>query len=124
MEKVQTFGGKVVACSDSDGYIVDDTGIDLSLVKEIKEGRRGRICDYVTLKGAGAHYVAEGSLWDVPCDVALPCATQNELTGKDAVALLRNGVVAVAEGANMPSTPEAVRAFQTAGILFAPGKAA
>lgn len=124
MEKVQTFGGKVVACSDSDGYIVDEAGIDLALVKEIKEVRRGRICDYVALRGAGAHYIAEGSIWDVPCDVALPCATQNELTGRDAATLLHNGVVAVAEGANMPSTPEAVRAFQAAGILFAPGKAA
>ena len=124
MEKVMTFGGKVVACSDSDGYIVDEAGIDLALIKEIKEIRRGRISDYVALRGAGAHYITEGSIWDVPCDVALPCATQNELTGKDAGALLRNGVVAVAEGANMPSTPEAVRAFQAAGILFAPGKAA
>lgn len=109
MEKIQAFGGKVVACSDSDGYIVDEAGIDVALVKEIKELRRGRICDYVGLRGAGAHYIAEGSIWDVPCDVALPCATQNELTGKDA---------------NMPSTPEAVRAFQAGGILFAPGKAA
>jgi glutamate dehydrogenase (NADP+) len=124
MEKIQAFGGKVVACSDSDGYIVDEAGIDLALVKEIKELRRGRICDYVALRGAGAHYIAEGSIWDVPCDVALPCATQNELTGKDAASLLRNGVMAVAEGANMPSTPEAVRAFQAGGILFAPGKAA
>ena len=124
MEKIQAFGGKVVACSDSDGYIVDEAGIDVALVKEIKELRRGRICDYVGLRGAGAHYIAEGSIWDVPCDVALPCATQNELTGKDAASLLRNGVMAVAEGANMPSTPEAVRAFQAGGILFAPGKAA
>ncbi|OYW30635.1 MAG: glutamate dehydrogenase [Caulobacter sp. 12-67-6] len=124
MEKIQAFGGKVVACSDSDGYIVDEAGIDLALIKEIKEIRRGRIGDYAALRGAGAHYIAGGSIWDVPCEVALPCATQNELTGRDAATLLRNGVVAVAEGANMPSTPEAVRAFHVAGILFAPGKAA
>lgn len=124
MEKVQTFGGKVVACSDSNGYVVDETGIDLNLVKEIKEVRRGRISDYIDLKGRGARYVERGSIWDVPCEVALPSATQNELTGKDAASLIGNGVIAVAEGANMPSTPEAIRAFQAAGVLFAPGKAA
>lgn len=124
MAKIIAFGGTIVACSDSGGYVVDEDGIDLKLVKTIKEERRGRISEYVKLKGNSAHYVERGSIWDVPCQVAMPSATQNELTGKDAHTLIRNGVVAVGEGANMPSTPEAVHAFQTAGILFAPGKAA
>lgn len=128
VEKVQSFGGKVIAVSDSSGYVVDEAGIDLELMKEVKEVRRGRIADYVRLKGEGrsAHFVAVGedSIWNVPCDVAMPSATQNELTGKDARALLSNGVVAVGEGANMPCTPEAVRIFQEAGVMFAPGKAA
>ena len=124
MEKVLEFGGRIVACSDSNGYIVDENGIDLDLVKEIKEVRRSRISDYARLKGNGCHYVENGSLWQVACDVAMPSATQNELTGKDARALVKNGVIAVGEGANMPCTPDAVRIFQEAGILFAPGKAA
>ena len=124
MEKVVEFGGKIVACSDSNGYVVDEDGIDLRLVKEIKEVRRERISEYARLKGAGAHYIEAGSIWDAPCDVAMPSATQNELTGKDARVLVKNGVLAVGEGANMPSTPEAVRIFQEAGVLFAPGKAA
>ncbi len=124
MEKIIAFGGTIVACSDSNGYVVDERGIDVKLVKAIKEERRGRISEYVKLRGNGAHYVERGSIWDVPCQVAMPSATQNELTGKDAVTLIKNGVVAVGEGANMPSTPEAVHAFQQAGILFAPGKAA
>lgn len=124
MEKVSEFGGKIVACSDSNGYVVDESGIDFALVKEIKEVRRGRISEYVKLKGADACFVEGGSIWDVPCDVAMPCATQNELTGKDAKTLVKNNVIAVGEGANMPSTPEAVRLFQAAGVMFAPGKAA
>lgn len=124
MEKVIKFGGKIVACSDSNGYVVDEDGIDLELVKEIKEVRRERISEYARLKGAGTHYIEAGSVWDVPCDVAMPSATQNELTGKDARTLVKNGVLAVGEGANMPCTPEAVRIFQEAGVLFAPGKAA
>jgi glutamate dehydrogenase (NADP+) len=124
MEKIKEFGGVVIACSDSKGYVVDDEGIDLNLVKEIKEIRRERIELYARRKGTGTHYVAGGSIWDVPCDVAMPCATQNELTGKDAASLVRNRVIAVGEGANMPCTPEAVRIFQEAGVLFAPGKAA
>ena len=123
MEKIAEFGGKVVACSDSNGYVVDDDGVDLALVKEIKEVRRGRISDYVRAKSS-AHYIEGGSIWDVPCDVAMPSATQNELTGKDAQTLVRNKIVAVGEGANMPCTPEAIRVFQEAGVLFAPGKAA
>jgi glutamate dehydrogenase (NADP+) len=124
MEKVIEFGGKIVACSDSNGYVVDDGGIDLALVKEIKEVRRQRISEYIKLKGAGARFVEAGSIWDVPCEIAMPSATQNELTGKDARTLVRNGVIAVGEGANMPCTPEAVRLFQEAGVMFAPGKAA
>jgi glutamate dehydrogenase (NADP+) len=124
MEKVIEFGGIIAACSDSGGYIIDENGIDLDLLKEIKVVRRERISEYARLKGTGSHYVEGGSIWDVPCDVAMPSATQNELTGKDAKALIANGVIAVGEGANMPSTPDAVRLFQEAGILFAPGKAA
>jgi glutamate dehydrogenase (NADP+) len=123
IEKIQELGGKVVACSDSNGYVVDESGIDLELLKEIKETRRERIEQYA-LRRPGAHFVAKGSIWDVPCDVAMPSATQNELTGKDARTLISNGVVAVGEGANMPSTPEAVRLFQEARVLFGPGKAA
>ena len=123
MEKILEFGGSVVACSDSAGYVVDEAGIDLDLVKEIKEVRRGRISEYVKERRA-ARYVEKGSIWDVPCEVAMPSATQNELTGKDAKTLVKNGVVAVGEGANMPSTPDAVRILQEAGVLFAPGKAA
>ena len=124
MEKVIEFGGIIAACSDSNGYVVDENGIDLDLVKEIKDARRERISEYARLKGAGSHFVEGGSIWDVPCAVAMPSATQNELTGKDAKTLIDNGVIAVGEGANMPSTPDAVRLFQEAGILFAPGKAA
>jgi glutamate dehydrogenase (NADP+) len=126
IEKVQSFGGKVIACSDSGGYVFDENGIDLALIKEIKDVRRRRIEEYAKAKGTGAHFVpaGKGSVWNVPCDVAMPSATQNELSGKDAAALVKNGVVAVGEGANMPSTSEAIRLFQHAGVLFAPGKAA
>lgn len=124
IEKIRQFGGVVVACSDSNGYIVDENGIDLDLVKEIKEIRRERISEYARIKGSGTHFIEKGSIWDVPCDVAMPSATQNELTGKDAKTLVKNGLVAVGEGANMPCTPEAVRLFQGAGVLFGPGKAA
>ncbi|HEY8360657.1 MAG TPA: NADP-specific glutamate dehydrogenase [Ramlibacter sp.] len=128
VEKVQSFGGKVTAVSDSSGYVVDEQGIDLSLLKQIEEVRRGRISDYLQLKGEGrgAYFVksGEGSIWDVACDVAMPSATQNELTGRDAKALVSNGVIAVSEGANMPCTPDAVRIFQESGVMFAPGKAA
>ncbi|MCB5408705.1 NADP-specific glutamate dehydrogenase [Pseudogemmobacter faecipullorum] len=126
--KVTSFGGKVIAMSDSSGYVVDENGIDLALIKEIKEIRRARISEYVRIKGEGkgVYFVkaGDGSIWDVACDVAMPSATQNELTGKDAKALVKNGVVAVGEGANMPSTPDAIRVFQEAGVMFAPGKAA
>ncbi|TCH96102.1 NADP-specific glutamate dehydrogenase [Roseococcus sp. SYP-B2431] len=123
VEKIHELGGKVIAMSDSGGYVVDEEGIDLALVKDIKENRRERISQYVKERGSAHHYT-EGSIWSVPCDIAMPSATQNELTGRDAELLLRNGVIAVAEGANMPSTPEAVRVFQEGGVLFGPGKAA
>ncbi len=123
IEKIREFGGRVIACSDSNGYVVDESGIDLELVKEIKEVRRARISEYTRLKGGGTYYVAQGSIWAVPCDVAMPSATQNELNGKDAAILVKNGVLAVGEGANMPCTPDAVRVFQRAGVLFGPGKA-
>ena len=109
--------------SDSSGYVVDEAGIDLDLLKQVKEVERGRVADYVARR-PGAKLVADGSVWDVPVDVALPCATQNELDDKDAATLLKNGCVAVSEGANMPSTPKAVEAFQAAGILYGPAKAA
>lgn len=123
-EKATELGGKVVALSDSNGYIYDPNGIDLDLVKQIKEVQRLRIREYVTHhKDAEYHEGCKG-IWTIKCDIALPCATQNELDGAAAETLIANGVIAVAEGANMPSTPEAIDAFQAAGILFAPGKAA
>ncbi|MEN9060281.1 MULTISPECIES: NADP-specific glutamate dehydrogenase [Ponticoccus] len=126
IEKVQSFGGKVIACSDSSGYIIDEAGIDLELLQEIKTVRRQRITEYARRRGDGVHFVAvgKGSVWDVPCDVAMPSATQNELSGKDAKTLVKNGVQAVGEGANMPCTPEAIRILRDAGVLFGPGKAA
>ena len=123
IEKVQQLGGKVVACSDSGGYIYDENGIDLDCVKEIKEVRRGRISEY-SKSQPRCKYVAGGSIWDIPCDIALPCATQNELNGRDAASLVKNGCTIVAEGANMPTTPEGTQIFHEAGIAFGPGKAA
>ena len=123
-EKATALGAKVVAMSDSNGYIYDENGIDLAVVKQIKEVERGRIKEYAA-RVKGAKYV-EGcrGIWSVKCDIALPCATQNALNGEEAAMLIKNGVIAVAEGANMPSTPEAVEAFQKAGVLFGPAKAA
>ncbi|MFD8232372.1 NADP-specific glutamate dehydrogenase [Streptomyces sp. NPDC059696] len=122
-EKVHALGGLVVACSDSSGYVVDEDGLDLELLKEVKEVRRARISAYAEARPA-ARFSDRGSVFDVPCDIALPCATQNELNQQDAVALVKNGVLAVAEGANMPCTPDAVEVFRDARILFGPGKAA
>ncbi|MGU3502803.1 NADP-specific glutamate dehydrogenase [Mycobacterium sp. C31M] len=124
IEKVQSLGGVVVACSDSSGHIIDDKGINLDLVKEIKERRRGRISEYVDARDGAAQFRTGHSVWQVPCDIALPCATQNELTGTDASALIESGCQIVAEGANMPCTPDAVKYFGEAGVVFAPGKAA
>ncbi len=122
-EKVHQLGGKVVALSDSCGYIYDKDGINLDLVKEIKEVRRGRISEYVE-EVPTAVYTEGTGIWSIPCDVALPCATQNELNLDDAKTLKANGCIAVAEGANMPSTREATDFYLENGILFMPGKAA
>ncbi|TCK61531.1 NADP-specific glutamate dehydrogenase [Seleniivibrio woodruffii] len=123
VEKINHLGGKVVAMSDSNGYIYDKRGVDLSLVKQLKEVERRRIKDYCdTYKGAT--YVEGGNIWEVPCQVAMPSATQNELDEKDAEMLVKNGCIAVGEGANMPTTPEGTKVFLNAGVLFGPGKAA
>ena len=121
-EKATALGAKVVTMSDSSGYIYDAGGIDLGVVKEIKLERRGRIAEYVDAHPT-ARFVAGAKVWQVPCDIALPCATQNELSGDDAAQLIKGGVKLVAEGANMPCTPEAIEAFQAAGVLYGPGKA-
>ena len=123
IEKAHQLGGTVVACSDSGGVVHDPKGIDFDLLKQIKEVERGRVSQYAERRGS-ATYTDRGNIWDIPCDVAFPSATQNELTGRDAKALVSNGCIAVSEGANMPSTPEAVDVFQEAGIAFGPGKAA
>ncbi|MDD2620389.1 MAG: NADP-specific glutamate dehydrogenase [Syntrophomonadaceae bacterium] len=122
-QKVQQLGGKVVALNDSNGYIYDKDGINLDTVKRIKEVERGRIKDYVKVHPTAEYFEGTG-IWKIKCDVALPCATQNELDEEDAKALVANGCFAVAEGANMPSTPEAVKVFQANKVMFAPGKAA
>ena len=124
-EKAIEFGAKVVTMSDSSGYIFDVDGISeekLAFVMELKNERRGRISDYVD-KFPSAVYIEGKRPWEVSCDVALPCATQNELNGDEAVILVSNGCICVSEGANMPSTPEAIEVFQKSKILFAPGKA-
>lgn len=123
IEKVHQLGGKVVTASDSSGYVYDKQGIDLDLLKDIKLNRRGRIGEYVETR-TSARFVPNNCPWDVPVDVALPCATQNELLGSDAKKLIKNGVQAVAEGANMPCNEEAVEAFQNSDVLYGPGKAA
>ena len=124
VEKAMELGGKVVAMSDSNGYVYDPNGINLDVVKEIKEVKRGRIKEYVE-QVPGATYT-EGcrGIWSIPCDIALPCATQNEINGEEAALLVKNGVKVVAEGANMPSTPEAIAVYQQNKILYGPAKAA
>lgn len=122
-EKVQQLGGKVIALNDSNGYVHDPDGIKLDIVKEIKEVRRGRIKEYVDAVPS-ATYIEGKGIWSIPCDIALPCATQNELNLEDAKMLKANGCFAVAEGANMPSTREATDFFLENGMLFMPGKAA
>src|SRR5690606_23578433 len=123
IEKLQMLGAHVVACSDSDGVIHDPAGLDLAVIKQIKEVERGRISAYTASRPA-AQYVPGGHIWDIPCDIALPCATENELDEEAARTLVANGCIAVAEGANMPTTPGGVRVFQQAGIAYGPGKAA
>ncbi|HEX4886993.1 MAG TPA: NADP-specific glutamate dehydrogenase [Luteibaculaceae bacterium] len=124
IEKATQLGAKVVTASDSDGFIYDPNGINaekLAFIMELKNEKRGRIKEYADKYGAEYH--AGKTPWGIKCDIALPCATQNELTGADAKLLVNNGVKAVAEGANMPTTPEAITEFQKAKVLFAPGKA-
>jgi glutamate dehydrogenase (NADP+) len=123
IEKVHQLGGRVVACSDSSGYVVDEKGIDLDLLRQIKEVERGRIGDYVAAR-PDATLHSEGSVYDVPCDVAMPSATHNEIGCAEATTLVKNGCIAVGEGANMPTTPEGVEVFLEAGIAYGPGKAA
>ena len=123
-QKATQLGGKVVAMSDSNGYIVDENGIDYKVIKEIKEVKRARIKTYLDYVPSAKYVEGCRGIWSVPCDIALPCATQNELNGEEAAQLIANGVIAIAEGANMPCTPEAVSAFQAAGIPFGPAKAA
>ena len=123
-QKATQLGATVIALSDSNGYVYDPDGIKLDIVKEIKEVRRGRIKEYVEAVPTATYTEGCRGIWTIPCDVALPCATQNELDLDGAKALIANGCIAVAEGANMPSTPEAVEAFKAAGILFGPAKAA
>jgi len=122
-EKVTQLGGKVIAMSDSNGVIYDKNGINLDTVKLLKEVQRRRIKDYCEHHKSG-QYTPNGNIWDIPCDVAFPSATENEVTGKDAKKLVKNGCIAVGEGANMPTTPEGVQVFLNAGILYGPGKAA
>lgn len=123
-QKAMELGAMVVAMSDSNGYVYDEDGIDLDLIKEIKEIKRERISEYASERDGAIYRVGCKNLWTVPCDIALPCATQNELDIDGAKALVKNGCFAVAEGANMPSTPEAIAYFQANGVLFAPAKAA
>jgi glutamate dehydrogenase (NADP+) len=124
IEKVHQLGGTVVACSDSSGYVVDSKGIDVALLKEVKEVRRGRIQEYAEARDSADYSANGGTVWNVPCDIALPSATQNELNGADAATLVKNGCQIVGEGANMPTTPDAGQVFADAGVQFAPGKAA
>ena len=123
IEKAAQLGATVVACSDSNGFVVDEQGLDVDLLKEVKEQRRERLTAYAEARGGSVRHITDGSIWSVPCDVALPCATQNELDEQAARTLIDNGVHVVAEGANMPCTPQAVHLFQESHVLFAPGKA-
>ena len=122
-EKASALGAKVVTLSDSTGWIFDPDGVDLKAVKQIKEVNRGRLKEYTAFR-PGAEYHENGNVWQVPCDIALPCATQNELNLDDARNLVKGGVLAVAEGANMPTTPDATEFLMQNNVLFAPGKAA
>ncbi|MFO7292124.1 MAG: NADP-specific glutamate dehydrogenase [Actinomycetes bacterium] len=124
IQKATQMGATVVACSDSTGYVHEPKGLDLDLLFQVKEHERQRLSEYARRRGRGVEYVEGGRVWNVPAEVALPCATENELDVEDAKQLIENGVVAVAEGANMPTTPAAIDLFQEAGVLFGPGKAA
>ncbi|MBC6314531.1 NADP-specific glutamate dehydrogenase [Listeria grandensis] len=123
IEKAHELGATVIACSDSSGYILDENGINVATVKQLKEQERKRISEY-TKHHPNATFVANGDIWSLPADIALPCATQNEINADQAATLVNNGVIAVAEGANMPSTLDAVAVFQENNVLFGPAKAA
>ncbi|MBX3094386.1 MAG: NADP-specific glutamate dehydrogenase [Cryobacterium sp.] len=123
IEKLHQLGARALTASDSTGYVIDSEGIDVALLKQVKEVERLRISAYADRRSS-ARFVAQGRVWETPGDIAIPAATQNELGSDDAAALIRNGVVAVVEGANMPCTPDAVELFQESSVLFAPGKAA
>ena len=123
-EKALQLGAKVVTVSDSGGYIYDEKGIDLALLKEIKEIKRARLTEYAKQVPTAQYHEGSSGVWTVPCDIALPCATQNEVDGDSARALVKNGVLALAEGSNMSTTPEGVSVLQEAGVLYIPGKAA
>ena len=123
IEKAYQLGAKPVTCSDSTGWIYDKEGIDLALLKDIKEKRRARLTEYAKARPTAEYHEGRG-VWSVKCDIALPCATQNELHLEDAEMLVKNGCIAVAEGANMPTTIEATEYLQKNGVLFCPGKAA
>ena len=123
IEKIQQLGGMVVACSDSQGYIYDPEGIHLPTLREVKEVEKVTLAAYAARRPAASHH-PRGNIWEVPAEVALPCATQNELSGADARMMVANGCLAVAEGANMPTTPEGIEVLRAGGVLFGPGKAA
>ena len=123
-EKATQLGGKVVAMSDSSGYVYDPAGIDLDLMKNVKEVRRARIVEYANERPGATFTAGCSGIWTIPCDIALPCATQNELDGESAKALVANGCTVVCEGANMPSTPEAIEIFLANNVLYGPAKAA
>ncbi|MDR0898626.1 MAG: NADP-specific glutamate dehydrogenase [Oscillospiraceae bacterium] len=123
-EKAQQMGATVVAMSDSNGYVIDENGIDLAIIQQIKEVERGRISEYANRKPGAVYQAGCLGIWTVPCSVALPCATQNELNLEAAKALVKNGCIAVGEGANMPTTADATEFFLENGVLFGPGKAA
>ena len=123
-EKATALGAKVVTCSDSNGYIYDKNGIDLALVKQIKEVERKRIKEYIKVHPEAEYHEGCSGVWTVPCDIALPCATQNEINGESAGILVKNGCYCVAEGANMPSDADAIDVYLKNGVLYGPAKAA
>ena len=123
-EKATEYGAKVVAMSDSNGYVYDKNGIDLDAVKEIKEVKRGRISEYLNYHKDAIYHEGCKGIWTIPCDIALPCATQNEIDGESASILAKNGCKVVSEGANMPSTPEAIDTYFANNMLYGPAKAA
>ena len=122
-QKATQLGAKVIAMSDSNGYIVDENGIDYKVIQEIKEQKRDRIKTYLNYVPTAKYVEGCSGIWTVPCDIALPCATQNEIDEDSAKALIANGCMGVFEGANMPCTPEAIAAVKGAGLLYSPGKA-